>query len=67
MTKLELCEEAINFAMLALCYGYLEMSGGCDECPIFSDDLLDEDENVACREKMLEDFLAKHPDEFEEK
>lgn len=35
MTKLELVEKAINFAMSELCDGYLDMPSGCEGCPLW--------------------------------
>lgn len=54
MTKLELVEKAINFAMGDL----------CDGCPLCGEDNMDADDNADCRGKMLRDFIEQHKSEF---
>lgn len=66
MTKLELVEKAIDFAMDDLCGGYLDMPCGCDGCPLWNEDDMDDDGNVDCRGKMLREFIEQHKEEFED-
>ena len=66
MTKLELVEKAIDFAMDDLCSGYLDMPCGCDGCPLWNEDDMDDDGNVDCRGKMLREFIEQHKEEFED-
>lgn len=66
MTKLELVKEAINFAMSDLCDGYIAMPCGCEGCPLWDEDSVDEDGNVACRENMLRAFIKQNKEEFVE-
>ena len=65
MTKLELVEKAIDFAMDDLCDGYLDMPCGCYGCPLWDEDDMDDDGNVDCRGKMLRKFVEQHREEFE--
>ena len=65
MAKPELVKVAINFAMQSLCEGYLAMPSSCEACPLWSEDKMDEDCNVNCRENMFRDFVRAHPEEFE--
>lgn len=53
MEKIELVKEAINFAMSALCDGYLDMPSSCEGCPMWDKDNLDDDGNVNCRGVIL--------------
>lgn len=64
MTKTELAQKAIDFAMSALCDGYLDMPSGCEGCPLWDPDDLDDDGNSNCRDVMLKEFLEMCPDEF---
>ena len=64
MTKFELCEKAIDFAMSALCDGFLDMPSGCGGCPLYDPDDLDDDGNANCRESMLRQFVDKYESEF---
>ena len=64
MTKHELVREAINFAMSALCDGYLDMPCGCDGCPLCDIDTIDDDGNRDCRKRVFEEFVANHKSEF---
>ena len=66
MTKLELVEKAINFAMKDLCDGYLDRPCGCDGCPLCDEDNMDADGNVDCRGKMLREFIKQHKSGFED-
>lgn len=66
MTKLELVKEAINVAMSDLCDGYIAMPCGCECCPLWGEDSVDEDGNVACRENMLRAFIKQNKEEFVE-
>lgn len=71
MTKLELVKEAINFAMSDLCDGFLAMPCGCECCPLWYEDSVDEDSvdedgNVDCRGNMLRAFIKQNKEEFEE-
>ena len=65
MTKPELAKAAINFAMQSLCEGYLDMSSGCEGCPLWSEDDMDDDGNVNCRGNMFRNFIQTCPEEFE--
>lgn len=65
MTKLELVEKAIRFAMENLCGGYLDMPCGCEGCPFWNEDEMDDDGNIDCRGKMLRAFVTQHKEEFE--
>lgn len=60
MADLELVRKAINFAMEALCDGYLDMPSGCDGCPLCDWDNLDEDGNIDCRGEMFRQFVERH-------
>lgn len=62
MTKLELVKQAIDFAMFDLCDGYLDMPNGCEGCPLWNEDAMDEHGNVNCRETMLKKFIGEHKD-----
>ena len=31
-----------------LCEGYLDMPSGCEGCPLFNEDYIDEDGNMVC-------------------
>ena len=64
MTKHELVREAINFAMSALCDGYLDMPCGCDGCTLCDIDTIDDDGNPDCRKRVFEEFVANHKSEF---
>lgn len=64
MEKIELVKEAINFAMSALCDGYLDMPSGCEGCPMWDKDNLDDDGNVNCRSVIFMEFAKKHPDDL---
>ena len=65
VTKPELAEAAINFAMQSLCEGYLDMPSGCEGCPLWSEDDMDDDGNVDCRGNMFRSFIRAHSEEFE--
>lgn len=65
MTKLEPVEKAINFAMSELCDGYLDMPSGCEGCPLWDEDSMDDEGNVDCRGKMLIDFIEQYKEEFD--
>ena len=64
MEKIELVKEAINFAMSALCDGYLDMPSGCEGCPLWDEDNLDDYGNVNCRGAIFMEFAKKHPDDL---
>ena len=64
MEKIELVKEAINFAMSALCDGYLDMPSGCEGCPMWDENNLDDDGNVNCRDVIFMEFAKKHPDDL---
>lgn len=64
MRRLELVEKAIDFAMETLCGGFLDMPSGCDGCPLYNPDDLDDDGNANCRESMLKEFVDKYESEF---
>ena len=64
MTKLELVEKAIDFAMNDLCDGYLDMPFGCEGCPLWDEDNMDDDGNADCKGKMLREFIEQHKEEF---
>lgn len=64
MEKIELVKEAINFAMSALCDGYLDMPSGCEGCPMWDKNNLDDDGNVNCRGAIFMEFAKKHPDDL---
>ena len=66
MTKLELVKKAINFAMDDLCGGYLDMPCGCEGCPLWDKNDMDDDGNVDCRGIMLRAFIVQHKEEFED-
>lgn len=63
--KLELVKQAINFAMSDLCDGYRNMPSGCEGCPLWDEDAMDEKGNVDCLGTMLKDFIKKHKDVFD--
>lgn len=65
MTKYQLVQAAIDFAMSSLCDGYLDMPCGCEGCPLWDEGDMDEYGNVDCRGNMLKEFIEKHPKEFE--
>ena len=62
--NLELVKKAIEFAMSPLCDGYLDMPSGCEGCPQWDEDYMDEDGNIDCRGAILKDFIEKHKDMF---
>lgn len=64
MENIELIKEAINFAMSALCDGYLDMPSSCEGCPMWDENNLDEYGNVKCRDAIFKEFAAKHPDDL---
>lgn len=66
MTKLDLVEKAINFAMNDLCGSHLDMPCGCDGCPYGNVRRYD-DGNPDCRGFVLDEFINKYHDEFKEK
>ena len=66
MTKLDLVEKAINFAMNDLCGSHLDMPCGCDGCP-YGNVRRDDDGNPDCRGFVLDEFINKYHDEFKEK
>lgn len=64
MTKMELVEKAIDFAMSDLCDGYLDMPCSCEGCPLWSEDNMDDDGNVDCRGGILKEFIKQHKEEI---
>lgn len=64
MTKLDLVEKAINFAMNDLCGSHLDMPCGCDGCP-YGNVRRDDDGNPDCRGFVLDQFIEKYADDLE--
>ena len=60
MADLELIRDAIIFAMEELCDGYLDMPSGCNGCPLYDLDKLDDDANIDCRGEMFRAFIKCH-------
>lgn len=50
--------------MSALCDGYLDMPSGCEGCPMWDENNLDDDGNVNCRGVIFMEFAKKHPDDL---
>lgn len=45
---------------IILCSSFLDMLCGCEGCPLFSEDILDDDGNVICDlEKLRNEDLVK--------
>ena len=63
MTNEEIIKKAINYAISDLCEGYLDMPIGCEGCPLWDPDHLDEDGNARCREDVFERFMGKYNEE----